>query len=268
MTNDIIEYYSTYDEKGRLLNRHSLERIRSQEIILRYLLLENQKIIDIGGAAGVYSFWLASIGHTVDLIDLVPKHIQQVQEIELNEGIKLNSAIVGNALSLPYDDCTYDIALLMGPLYHLQEKEKRIQAIKEATRVLKHGGILYAAAISRFASLLDGFKYNLINDNEFKKILFDDLKNGTHNNETKNEQYFTYSYFHYPNELKEELEKSGLVCKNLLPVEGFGNIYRDIEKRMEDEVFKTFLLECIRLTENEESMMGISNHFMIIGEKK
>ena len=267
MVNEIVEFYSEYNEKGRLIERHSLEKIRTQEIILRHLAKKPQKIIDIGGAAGVYSFWLAELGHIVDLIDLVPKHIQQIKEIETIEGKKINSAIVGNALALPYEDNLYDIALLMGPLYHLQDREQRILALKEAKRVLKKDGILFAAAITKYASMLDGFKYDLIADPEFQNIMLNDIKTGKHNNVNKIENYFTYSYFHSPNELKNEVEEAGLKYMEILPVEGFGNIYKDVEMKMEDESYSKLLLECILLTESDPTFLAVSSHYLIVGKK-
>ena len=94
MKNTIVNYYSSYDEKNRLLVRHSLERLRTQEIITRYLGKSSRNILDIGGAAGVYSFWLANQGHSVDLIDITPKHIEQAKETEIKGSIKLHSALV------------------------------------------------------------------------------------------------------------------------------------------------------------------------------
>lgn len=82
MFNEIIKFYSEYDEHNRLLDKNSIERIRTQEIISRYLPNRKLKILDIGGATGVYSFWLSSLGHKVDLIDLVPKHVDQARERE------------------------------------------------------------------------------------------------------------------------------------------------------------------------------------------
>jgi ubiquinone/menaquinone biosynthesis C-methylase UbiE len=263
----IVDYYTKFDEKNRL-TRHSLEKIRTQEIISRYLSKDKMKILDVGGAAGVYSFWLSSLGHIVDLMDMVPKHIDQCREIEKSSGVKLNSLLTGDARNLPYDDQTYDMVLLMGPLYHLTAKEDRIQALKESLRVLKHGGVLIAAVISRYAALFDGFRHNLVADKEFQKILDGSINNGNHINNTGNPNYFTSAYFHMPEELKEELLESGFAFESLVAVEGFGNLFSDLEERIKDESYLEMTLEYIRKTENEPSIMGVSNHFIGIGMKK
>jgi ubiquinone/menaquinone biosynthesis C-methylase UbiE len=267
MSEEIIEFYSRYNEKDRLVVRHSLEKIRSQEIISRYLPSQKIRILDIGGAAGIYSFWLASLGHEVDLIDLVPKHIEQIKELEIDKKIKLNSAIVGNACDLPYKDNLFDIVLLMGPLYHLQEKEKRLLALSEAIRVLKPNGLIFTAAISKYASMLDGYFNNLIEDPTFQKILEKDILEGKHDNNSNNIQYFTTAFFHSPSELKSEMEEIGIKVEKVLPVEGFGGLVPEIEKKIEHDLYRENLLKYIKITENDQTIIGMSFHYLGIGKK-
>lgn len=268
MEDVIIKYYSNFNEKDRLISINSLERIRSQEIILRYLPKKKIKILDIGGAAVIYSFWLASLGYEVDLIDLTPTHIDQAKVNEKKSGIKLNSIQVGNACELPYKDNIYDFVLLMGPMYHLLKKEERIKALSESKRVLKSGGTIIVAVISKYASMVDGFKHNLISDQKFVTIMLNDITNGIHLNITEEKNYFTDSYFHHPNEIKEEMNESGIVCKKIIAVEGFGSFIEDEQTKMGDNKYKELLLECIRRTEEESSILGISCHILGIGEKR
>jgi ubiquinone/menaquinone biosynthesis C-methylase UbiE len=267
MYDDIINFYSEYDEENRLQDHYSLERIRTQEIISRFLKSSKLKVLDIGGAAGVYSFWLASLGHEVDLIDLVPMHIEQAALTEKKTGIKLSSIRVGDACKLPYNDNCYDVVLLMGPLYHILEKDIRLCALQESKRVLKLNGILFSTAISRFASLLDGLKYDRMMDNEFIKIVNGDLENGQHINKTGKPEYFTTAFFHHPEELKKEIEESGLILKSLLTVEGLGSCIPNIKERLINESFRNYLLEGICKTEEEPSIIGIGSHLMAIANK-
>jgi ubiquinone/menaquinone biosynthesis C-methylase UbiE len=267
MQPDIIDFYSMYNEKDRLVFRHSLERLRSQNIISRYINSNNLHILDVGGATGIYSFWLSSLGHKVDLIDLVPKHIDQVKEIEKSNNFYLNSATIGNACCLPYGDSVFDVVLLMGPLYHLQDKEKRLLALTEARRVLKPSGILFVAAISKYASLLDGYFNNLVKDPVFRKILEKDLLEGKHNNPTDNIQYFTSAFFHDPKELEKEMAEAGIMVDKILPVEGFGGLIPEVETKMENQEYKEILLKHIHFTESDESLLGMSFHYLGIGKK-
>ena len=97
----------------------------------------------------------------------------------------------------------------MGPLYHLLATEDRIASLVEVFRVLVSNGTVVAAAISRYASALDGLARKLSLDPRFVKIRNRDLTDGQHRNDTGNEQYFTTAYFHKPEDLRSELESAG-----------------------------------------------------------
>ncbi len=263
----ITEYYTGCDEQNRLIGNHSLERIRTWEIISRYLKKENEAVADIGGGPGIHSFWLAGLGHRVDLLDLVPRHIEQVRETEQKTGIKLNSCQVGNAGNLPFEDSYFDKVLLCGPLYHIQEREERLKVIREALRILKPGGCLFAAAISRFASLADGIRKNLISDPVFRKILEQDLENGFHNNETRDPKYFTTSFFHHPDELEAEIIETGGQKVSLFAVEGVGELFEETEEKLKDPEYRDYMLKLIRKTETDRTILGISLHLIGFAEK-
>lgn len=78
---------------------------------------------------------------------------------------------VGDARNLDFETDSMDAVLLLGPLYHLQERPDRIAALEESLRVLKPGGVLFCAAISRFASFLDGMKQGYLFNPEFARIV-------------------------------------------------------------------------------------------------
>jgi ubiquinone/menaquinone biosynthesis C-methylase UbiE len=265
MDQTIVDFYSKYDEMNRLVDRHSLERVRTEEIIGRCLDKPGLRILDIGGASGIYSFWLAEMGHVVDLIDLTPKHIEQALEAQRTKGSKLNSARVGDACSLPFEDKSYDVALLMGPLYHLQEREQRIRALSEAKRVLVRGGTIVVAAISKYASLFDGYLKNLVADKAFCEIMREDIRSGRHMNQEEDPRYFTKAYFHHASELREEMEAAGIGSCRVVAVEGFGLCVPGIEGKMDDIGFKTRILDDLRQLEADPTIIGISPHYLGIG---
>jgi SAM-dependent methyltransferase len=263
----VVEYYSSYDEEARLSGEHSLERVRSREIIGRSLPAHRISIIDIGGAAGAYSFWLAGLGHEVSLVDLTPKHVEQARRTNEGSPAKLARIQVGDALGLEFEDAAFDLALLMGPLYHLPERGLRIRAIREAARVVKPGGIVVAAAISRFAALLDGYKYGHVADPAFRRILDRGLATGNHVNDSGNPEYFTTASFHRASELGEELAEAGLSVEGLLAVEGFAHLIPGVEDKMRDPEYRGYLLEKLRETEAEASLVGASSHLLAIARK-
>ena len=73
--------------------------------------------------------------------------------------------------------------------------------VAEARRVLKPGGLVFAAAISRFAPLLDGLRGAVFEREEFARIVERDLADGQHRNETGIAAFFTTAFFHEPGEL-------------------------------------------------------------------
>ena len=106
-------------------------------------------------------------------MDIVPLHVEQAKAAD--EDGMLASICQGDARSLDFESDSMDAVLLLGPLYHLQERSDRIQALKETRRVLKKGGLAFCAVISRFAPLLDGLKQGLLSDPEFCEIAQKDL---------------------------------------------------------------------------------------------
>ena len=95
-----------------------------------------QKVLDVGGSPGVYSLWLASLGHEVRLIDPVQKHVLQAIDASRNQpGNPIASINIGDARSLTQGDGSFDTVLLMGPLYRLSERSDQIIALQEARRL-------------------------------------------------------------------------------------------------------------------------------------
>ena len=260
-------YNSTQMETDRL-GQHvfQLEKIRTQEIILRYLK-SSMNIADIGGATGAYSFWLHDMGHRVHLLDAAEFHIEAATKISIAENKPLASISLGDARQLPYDDEQFDLVLLFGPLYHLQEEEDRVKSIAEAKRVLKKDGVLLAATIARYASLFDGFWQGFIDDPAFENILKQDLEDGNHFNPVNHPMYFTDAHFHTQKEIGEEFTNAGFSELDIIAIEGFGWLTPGFLERWNDEELRNKMLQYIRQTEKDPIMIGISAHVMTIARK-
>jgi ubiquinone/menaquinone biosynthesis C-methylase UbiE len=265
----IVRHYSEVDESSRLRTGFfQLEHARTQELILRHLPPAPATIVDAGGGAGAYACWLAQRGYQVHLTDPVPKHVEQARAASASQPQHpLASAEVGDARRLAYDDNSADAVLLLGPLYHLVERDDRLACLREAHRVLRPGGLVWGAGISRFASLLDSLSSGFFDDPTFSPILARDLEDGQHRNPTGNPIYFTDCFFHRPGELSRDFLAAGFEVLAVVAIEGPGWLARDFDRLWSDPAQRERLLAAVRKVEREPSVLGASAHIMAIGRK-
>jgi SAM-dependent methyltransferase len=263
MQREIIEHYQEGREEGRLFSGPGiLERVRTEEIIARFLPAAPARIADIGGGPGTYALWLLRQGHDVDLIDLVPEHVETAAR-QFQEFVPRGRARAGDARHLDMPDESYAAVLLLGPMYHLTERADRIQSLSETRRVLRSGGYAFIAAISRFASLLDGFSRQLVRDPEFVAILDQDLQSGRHRN-APGKDYFTHAYFHRAEELTAEIAEAGLVLHAVYAVEGPFWYMSGFADSWDDVATRQLMLEMLRRFETEPSLLGASAHWLAV----
>lgn len=267
---ELSDYYRRFDEKDRLLiGTGPLELARTKEILSRYLPQPPAVIVDVGGGSGIYSCWLSENGYEVHFLDPVERHVEQAKKASLAQpDHPLASIALGDARKLALPISSADAVLLFGPLYHLTEKEDRTAALKEASRIIRKEGPIFASFISRFASLLDGFFRGFLDDPDFVSIVEQDLSNGQHRNPTKNPNYFTSAFFHHPEEIAIEIEESGLILEKLLPVESLGGLLPWPDAYWQDPQRLNFLLRFLRWVENESSLIGMSAHLIGIARKR
>jgi SAM-dependent methyltransferase len=201
----------------------------------------------------------------VDLIDPVE---EQVAEAQLRAGTPpAFTARLGDARDLSHPDASCDAVLLLGPLYHLVDRDDRIRALEEARRVLKPGGVVFGAAISRFASLHDGLARGFIFDPTFQAIVEADLSSGQHRNSTDRPEWFTTAYFHHPAELRDEAQDSGLLVREVVGLEGLGGWLPNVANRWEDGEARETILSAARSVESEPSLLGLSAHLLIVAAR-
>jgi ubiquinone/menaquinone biosynthesis C-methylase UbiE len=261
----IAEYYQRAPEEDRLeQGPFLLEELRTRELIERHARRPPATVLDVGGAAGKYALWLVDAGYTVHLVEPVPRLVAEAQRRSVARSRPLTSCRVGEARALDFPDQSADIVLLLGPLYHLTEAADRARALSEARRVLKPGGQLFAAAISRWASALDGLSRNLFQDPRFAAIVERDLREGQHRNPTERLDYFTTAYFHRPDELSAEVLGAGLILDGLYGLEGPGWLLSDVAARLADPRRRADLLQVARLLESEPSVLGVSAHLLVV----
>ena len=263
----IAKYYAEAPEEDRL--RHGaalLEEARTRELIQRHAPGPPAVVVDVGGGAGAYSFWLADLGYRVHLVDAAPRLIAEAQRRAAGRQ-SLASLSVGDARALEFPDAHADLLLLLGPLYHLTAAADRAKTLQEARRVLKSGGWLFAAVISRWASALDGLSRDLFQDPRFAAIVSRDLQDGQHRNPTERLDYFTTAFFHKPADAAEEVRSAGFANPRIFGIEGPGWLLQDVHERMADPRRRADLLLVARMTEAEPALSGVSAHLLAVAQK-
>ena len=266
---EVADHYASGYEADRLhADTGQLDRERSRELLTRFLPPAPATILDVGGGPGGHACWLAKQGYEVHLIDISPLHVQLAQEASQRQPeAPLASANVGDACSLSWNAETVDGVLLFGPLYHLTDKKDRLEALREAHRVLKSGGVLLAVGISRFASTFDGLRKGFLKDPRFADIVNQDLKNGQHRNPANHPEYFMDTFFHHPDELRQEVAEAGFVVRGIYGVEGPGWLLSDFTEWWDHKEYRERLLRIARTLETEPSILGVSAHLVAVAER-
>jgi ubiquinone/menaquinone biosynthesis C-methylase UbiE len=262
---EVAVHYQLGFEAGRLFAAGGeLERLRTESILRRFLPPAPAAIVDVGGASGTYAFPLAAQGYQVHLIDPVALHLDQARARAVSSGINLSTIALGDARELNLPNNIADAVLLLGPLYHLTGQADRLRALGEARRILKPGGVLFAAAISRFASLIDGLMRGAFQDDRFRTIVEADLASGQHRNPTENPAYFTTAYFHRPEELAAEVRDAGFDDVRVLAIEGPVWSAAHFQEAWDNPQQRADLLQFLSSIEEEPSILGASAHLLAV----
>lgn len=262
---DIATYYAAGRERDRLAGER-LEAVRTWELVERHLPPPPALVLDVGGGAGVYAVPLAAEGYQVRLVDPVALHVEQARAAAAAAGVALD-AEVGDVRTLDVPDGSADAVLLLGPLYHLVERRDRVAALARAGRALRPGSVVLAAAITRWASTLDGWCRGFDDDSRFAALASVTRATGQHRNPDAVPRWFTTAYFHHPAELPAEAADAGLEVEAVLAIEGPAALLGDADERLADPARRERLLAILRELEAEPSLLGVSSHLLLVARR-
>ena len=255
----MLAHYRLLGEESRLTaGTGRLEFLRTWDVLTRVLPPPPARILDVGGAMGVYAGPLARAGYAVHVVDPVPEHVARSAALP---GV---SAAEGDARALVEPDASHDAVLLLGPLYHLLDRTDRVRAWREAARVVRPGGVVAGATIVRYASLFDGFLRMYYQHPAFLPIVRAALASGEHRVPAAEPRWFTTAYFHHPDELPGEVADAGLALLRTVAVEGPLWMMCGLAEILADEAGTARLLDQLRLVEAEPSLLGASSHLLTL----
>ncbi|WNQ14116.1 class I SAM-dependent methyltransferase [Paenibacillus aurantius] len=267
--NQVLDYYSGFDEWGRL-DREPLEFLINWHYIQTYLPSHGH-VLDNGAGPGKYSMELAKRGYKVTLSDLTPKLVELAKEKagELNVTENFHGFHVRNATQLEgMPDEQFDASLMMGPLYHLQTEEERTSAVQELSRVTKAGGLVFVAFQSRTRMMITSLQYPKFwkpNDNLEAIKTFQET--GVFNHQDKGR--FTGAYYYEIADIKPFMEQNGFETVDFIASSSMGGLLTADQKRYwEEQGDQKELLGLLINMAKDPSILGISSHLLYIGRKK
>jgi S-adenosylmethionine-dependent methyltransferase len=263
-----MSYVQTYYDQNAVAEWERLERHRTEFAVTMRALGEFlprplAAVLDVGGGPGRYAIALAAQGYRVTLTDLSDANLDLARRKAQEAGVTLAQIGQANALDLSLlATAVYDAVLLLGPLYHLLTAVERQQAVGEARRVLKDGGLLFAAFITRFAPLRDaaqGYPDWLVDNWPYAQRM---LETGVHDQA----QGFTNAYFAHPDEIVPYMEAAGFATLALIGCEGLVAGHEEKVNALQGEAWQRWVDLNYRLGQ-EPSLHGAADHLLYIGRK-
>jgi S-adenosylmethionine-dependent methyltransferase len=267
LTVSVVEQYydaNTQHEWERLSKRHPIEFAVTLRAFAEYLPQPPARVIDVGGGPGRYAIALAQQGYEVTLLDLAQNNLSFARARAQEADVELASYVHGNALDLStFPEAGYDVVLLMGPLYHLTAEADRCRAVREALRVLKPGGVLCAAFITRYAAVRDAAKRVPAWICERAEDLRQLLQTGVLAN---HDGGFTLSYSAHPSEVGPFFAALGLHPLALIAAEGLIAWGDEAVNATSGEVWDAWVALNYQLGK-DPSVHGAAAHLLYLGMK-
>lgn len=256
----VHEYYELGLERDRLdAGVGAVEFVRTKEIVSRHLPAAPCDVADIGGGPGRYTVWLAGLGCRVHHRDLVPLHVEQAAAATVD--FDHVDTAVGDATAVDLPDEAVDAVLLLGPLYHLPSRADRLRALREARRVVRPGGVVFVAAISRWAARVHG----VLADQLYVHVagIIDELAHVERTGELRPLFPGSFTgYSHRPRQLTTEIRAAGFDLVDLVNVEGPAALMPDLPERLQDPLHAEIVFDTARALERVPELLGIGPHLV------
>lgn len=261
-----IKHVQTFYDAGvkmewSRMDRHPVEFAVTKRILKEYLPSPPAKILDLGGGPGRYALDLTKQGYQVTLADLSPTNIAFAEEKSKQLNLPLAKTLVHEATKpLPFEENQFDSVLLMGPLYHLTTYEQRLAAVRNALHVLKPGGMLFAAFITKFGalrSIVQGAPNQLAAEWRAMKDGLNDADLG-----------FTEAYFALVPEVEALMKESGCGFIEIIGCEGFSVLIEQsfIDTEMEEDTWQHWVDLSLEFGRHRTALEA-SDHILYVARK-
>ncbi len=254
---NLIKYYNKFNEDKRLTRRHGIVEFNTTiHYIEKYLKnYKNPKILDLGAGTGAYSIYLSDLGYEITALELVKHNLMTLKK----KSDKVH-AFLGNALDLSrFQDASFDIILIFGPMYHLISEEEKIKCLMEAKRVLRDDGTIFISYyMNEYGIITHGFR-----DNHIQSAIKDGSVNEEFHIISKEDDLYSFVRVE---DINRYNEKAGLKRMEIIAQDGPSDYLRPIINKMDEETFKIFLQYHLK-TCNKKELLGSSSHVLDIVKK-
>lgn len=264
MKNYVVDNYENYQEENRLTTNHArrIEYLTTVRV-MDELIGTGMKILDCAAGTGIYSFYLAERGNQLTATDITPRHIDIINDILQGKNYQMNTAVLDATDLGMFEDDSFDVVLNMGPFYHLLTEEQRSKCMSESLRVLKKGGLIFTAYIPRFYL----YQMAALSDSQYLDKDFAEQITQTgilrHDDE---KCFWTDTYYSSKSEMEELYIKNNVQMTDHFAQDGLTPLFAQKVDCWTEEEFKVWCDYHYSVC-REQSILGMSNHTMIVGRK-
>jgi S-adenosylmethionine-dependent methyltransferase len=224
------------------------------------------KILDCGGGPGRYSLWLAQKGYDVTLFDLSEACLAKAKREAGSASLRLSYEL-GNATDLSrFEDASFDVVILLGPLYHLKELDDRTRALSEAVRVLKLGGLIATAFLTRTAPLRYIAKSEAGRVLELYGAMINVINQGYDASYPPLDEDHFHAYFSHPTEIEPLFKSTGVEVLSIVAAKGFVSMINETVNTLQGEEWEAWVDLNVKLA-TDPSLLSGAEHLLAIGTK-
>lgn len=265
MKNYVVESYENYKEEDRLStnNARKIEFITTTRVF-NELFKKHSRILDCAAGTGAYAFYLDEQGHNVSATDITPRHIEVIRNNMISKNYKMDIAVLDATNMDILADETFDVVLNMGPFYHLITKEQREKCLSESLRVLKKGGLIVTAYISRYYV----FQLVAMTDQKYLDAALAQqlIQTGVLRHDDE-KCFWTDTYYSTKDEMERVYKMHEIEIIDHFAQDGLTPLFSDKVDNWNEEQFKIWS-EYHYSVCREEAILGASNHVIIVGRKQ
>lgn len=264
MKNYVVENYENYREEDRLTtnNARKIEFITTVRVLDEHIG-SGLDILDCAAGTGIYAFYLADRGNHVTAGDITPRHVELINQQLETKDYTMKTMVMDACDMSAFNEGSFDVVLNMGSFYHIIDEAQRLKCLSESIRVLKKGGLLITAYIPRFylvqlVTLMDA-KY--IDSDFYRQIIGTGVLR--HDDE---KCFWTDTYYSTKDEMESLYREYGLEIVDHFAQDGLTPLFHEKADSWTDEEFRVWCGHHYNVC-REESLLGASNHVIIIGRK-